>query len=61
MSALRRAAPRTAQSATGAAQRRIAVSPFLGKGDGGMASCFPLGERLRSPFLGEGDGGTAVQ
>ena len=40
---------------------RPGISPFLGKGAGGMAHQFPAGERLRSPFLGKGAGGMADQ
>lgn len=42
MSAVRRAAPRTAQSALRAAPRRTVIARFLGKGDGGKV--------IQSPF-----------
>jgi hypothetical protein len=37
------------------------VTPFLGKGAGGMAHNCPIRERPALPFLGKGVGGMAVQ
>ncbi len=37
------------------------VTPFRGKGAGGMVLICPTGERLALPFLGKGAGWMAVQ
>jgi len=63
MSAVRRAAPRMPTPVVTSSElgSRATVTPFRGKGDGGMAQYFPAGERLRSPSLGEGAGEKVVE
>jgi hypothetical protein len=36
------------------------VTPFPGKGAGGMVLICPIGERLALPFLGKGAGGMVL-